>query len=169
MVTSFQKITITAFWGLSLCLPLTHAKANSATVLECSSGALKVGQKSVGTARYFAENCQRHWKEQSIRMDFSYTQNIPEWAFRRAATHFLKKNTKQANTLKQLEPITQLYQPVKPGDLYSLSYSYPTQTLILSLNQKVLGKVQGPQVNDYFNIWLGPAPFSATLKQQLLD
>lgn len=166
MVITFQKIAIITLSALSLFfLPLAHAQS----VRECGQGDLKVGQKNVGKATYFAQNCQSTWKNQDIRMDFAYIQNIPEWAFKRAATHFLKRNIKQANTLKQLDQITQLYQPVRSGDIYSLSYNHTTQTLTLSLNQKILGKIQYMNANDYFNIWLGSSPFSDTLKKQLLD
>ena len=136
---------------------------------ECSRGTLKVGPKNVGQAIYFAQDCQNSWKSQNIRMDFAYTENIPDWAFKRAATHFLKRNVQQAKTLKMLDQITQLYQPVKAGDKYSLNYIQEAQTLTLSLNQKTLGQVQAADVNEYFNIWLGTSPFSATLKKQLLD
>ena len=30
----------------------------------------------------------KNWQSQSIKMDFSYNRDIPEWAFKRAATHF---------------------------------------------------------------------------------
>lgn len=50
-----------------------------------------VTSKKVGNVSYFAEDCQKNWQSQSIKMDFSYNRDIPEWAFKRAATHFLKK------------------------------------------------------------------------------
>ena len=166
MVITFQKISIAALFGLNmLFFPLAYAQS----VRECGQGELKVKQKNIGKATYFAENCQSSWNDQDIRMDFAYTQNIPEWAFKRAATHFLKRNIKQSDTLKQLDQITQLYQPVRAGDIYSLNYIHNTQTLTLSLNQKVMGKIQSTDANQYFNIWLGASPFSDTLKKQLLD
>ncbi|MEG2264116.1 MAG: chalcone isomerase family protein, partial [Acinetobacter sp.] len=55
------------------------------------------------------------------------------------------------------------------GDLYRLKYNHATQTLSLSLNQQSLGQLKHPLAQQYFNIWLGPQPFSAKLKQQLLN
>ncbi|MCP5877664.1 hypothetical protein NL390_34910, partial [Klebsiella pneumoniae] len=67
-------------------------QANAAELKKCSSAPLMVTSKKVGNVSYFAEDCQKNWQSQSIKMDFSYNRDIPEWAFKRAATHFLKKN-----------------------------------------------------------------------------
>jgi len=120
-------------------------------------------------ASYFAQNCSQSWEKQNIQMDFSYTQNIPEWAFKRAATYLLKRNIKDQKMHAVFNPITDLYRPVNSGDLYQLKYSHATHTLSLYLNQKLLGQLQNPLAQQYFNIWLGPQPFSAKLKQQLLN
>jgi hypothetical protein len=47
-----------------------------------------------------------------MQMDFTYTQNIPEWAFKRAATHLLKRNIKDQKIQAVFNPITDLYRPV---------------------------------------------------------
>ena len=166
MATAFQKIAIstTLLMGCSLS-PWVQAQSLN----QCGNGPLMVGQKQVGMASYFAQNCSQSWKEQTIQMDFSYTQNIPEWAFKRAATHLLKRNVKDPNIQAIFNPISDLYRPVRSGDLYRLKYSHATQTLSLSLNRKNLGQLQHPLAQQYFNIWLGPQPFSAKLKQQLLN
>lgn len=143
--------------------------ASANQLVKCSTGELMVGQKQVGTANYYAENCSQTWQGQSMQMSFSYSQNIPEWAFKRAATHLLKKNINGYNEKSALQHITQLYRPVKKGDLYHLSYTHSSKTLILSLNQQVLGRIQDDHAQQYFNIWLGTVPFSAKLKQQLLN
>jgi len=166
MATAFQKIAIstTLLMGCSF-----SPWAQAQSLNQCGNGLLMVGQKQVGMASYFAQNCSQSWKEQTIQMDFSYTQNIPEWAFKRAATHLLKRNVKDPNIQAIFNPISDLYRPVRSGDLYRLKYSYATQTLSLSLNRKNLGQLQHPLAQQYFNIWLGPQPFSAKLKQQLLN
>ncbi len=166
MATAFQKIAIstTLLMGCSF-----SPWAQAQSLNQCGNGPLMVGQKQVGMASYFAQNCNQPWKEQTIQMDFSYTQNIPEWAFKRAATHLLKRNVKDPNIQAIFNPISDLYRPVRSGDLYRLKYSHATQTLSLSLNRKNLGQLQHPLAQQYFNIWLGPQPFSAKLKQQLLN
>ena len=166
MATAFQKIAISTalVMGCSFC-PWAQAQSLN----QCGNGPLMVGQKQVGVASYFAQNCSQSWKEQTIQMDFSYTQNIPEWAFKRAATHLLKRNVKDPNIQAIFNPISDLYRQVRSGDLYRLKYSHATQTLSLSLNRKNLGQLQHPLAQQYFNIWLGPQPFSAKLKQQLLN
>ena len=166
MATAFQKIAISTALVMGVSI---SSWAQAQTLNKCSNGPLMVGKKQVGVARYFAQNCSQSWKEQNIQMDFSYTQNIPEWAFKRAATHLLKRNVKDPNIQAIFNPISDLYRPVRSGDLYRLKYSHATQTLSLSLNRKNLGQLQHPLAQQYFNIWLGPQPFSAKLKQQLLN
>jgi hypothetical protein len=166
MATAFQKIAIST----ALLMGYSFSPwAQAQSLNQCGNGPLMVGQKQVGMASYFAQNCSQPWKEQTIQMDFSYTQNIPEWAFKRAATHLLKRNVKDPNIQAIFNPISDLYRPVRSGDLYRLKYSHVTQTLSLSLNRKNLGQLQHPLAQQYFNIWLGPQPFSAKLKQQLLN
>ena len=166
MATAFQKIAIST----ALLMGYSFSPwAQAQTLNKCGNGPLMVGQKQVGVSSYFAQNCSQPWQEQTIQMDFSYTQNIPEWAFKRAATHLLKRNVKDPNIQAIFNPISDLYRPVRSGDLYRLKYSHAKQTLSLSLNRKNLGQLQHPLAQQYFNIWLGPQPFSAKLKQQLLN
>ncbi|WP_109439930.1 chalcone isomerase family protein [Acinetobacter haemolyticus] len=140
-----------------------------ASLQACTSAPLIVTKKNVGVVRYFAEDCNKNWQDQSIRLDFNYSHDIPEWAFKRAAQHFLKKNVDNYSSNSPLNRITQLYRPVQKGDLYRLEYTASSQTLSLSLNQKVLGSIQHAQVNQYFKIWFGQSPFNAKLKQELLN
>ena len=80
----------------------------------------------------------------------------------------LQRNIKDQKIQAVFYPITDLYRPVTSGDLYQLKYSHATHTLSLYLNQKLLGQLQNPLAQQYFNIWLGSQPFSAKLKQQLI-
>jgi len=164
MGTAFQKAAIITVLMLGSCSSWAHAQ----TLNKCGNGPLMVGQKQVGVTSYFAQNCNQPWQGQNMQMDFSYTQNIPEWAFKRAATYLLKRNIKDQKMHAVFNPITDLYRPVNSGDLYQLKYSHATHTLSLYLNQKIQGQLQNPQAQQYFNIWLGPQPFSAKLKQQLI-
>ncbi len=164
MGTAFQKVAITTVLMLGSFGSWAHAQSLN----KCGNGPLMVGQKQVGVASYFAQNCNQPWQGQNIQMDFTYTQNIPEWAFKRAATHLLQRNIKDQKIHAVFNPITDLYRPVKSGDLYQLKYIHATHTLSLYLNQKLQGQLQNPQAQQYFNIWQGPQPFSAKLKQQLI-
>ncbi|TCB69096.1 chalcone isomerase family protein [Acinetobacter sp. ANC 4178] len=164
MGTAFQKVAIITV----LMLGSFSSWAYAQSLNKCGHGPLMVGQKQVGVASYFAQNCNQSWQGQNMQMDFSYTQNIPEWAFKRAATYLLKRNIKDQKMHAVFNPITDLYRPVNSGDLYQLKYSHATHTLSLYLNQKIQGQLQNPQAQQYFNIWLGPQPFSAKLKQQLI-
>ncbi|USE83941.1 chalcone isomerase family protein [Acinetobacter tibetensis] len=164
MGTAFQKVAITTVLMFGSFGSWAHAQSLN----KCGNGPLMVGQKQVGVASYFAQNCNQPWQGQNIQMDFTYTQNIPEWAFKRAATHLLQRNIKDQKIQAVFNPITDLYRPVKSGYLYQLKYIHATHTLSLYLNQKMQGQLQNPQAQQYFNIWLGPQPFSAKLKQQLI-
>lgn len=166
MGTTLQKITL----SLSILMAAAISMPSFAQNLTlCGTGALLITKKNVGTATYKAQDCSKSWQGQNIQMDFRYTENIPEWAFKRAATHFLKKNVSSFKDDSPLNKVTALYRPVKNGDVYRLSYQHSRQTLTLSLNDRELGKVQDPKIQQYFTIWLGESPFSAKLKQQLLN
>ena len=166
MGNAIQKVAISTALVMGFSI---SSWAQAQTLNKCGSGPLMVGQKQVGVASYFAQNCTQPWQEQNMQMDFSYIQNIPEWAFKRAATHLLKRNVKDPNIQAIFNPITELYRPVRSGDLYRLKYTHATQTLSLSLNRQALGQLQHPLAQQYFNIWLGSQPFTAKLKQQLLN
>lgn len=166
MGTTIQKITLISSILMSSAMSTpSFAKAE----IQCGNGELLVGKKFVGTAIYAAEDCNKPWLGQNIQMEFNYTENIPGWAFKRAATYFLKKNINNMKDHAALHQVTALYHSVQKGDVYQLSYIHSNQTLTLSLNNRVLGKIKDPQIQQYFVIWLGKAPFSAKLKQQLLN
>ena len=163
MVVAIQKI------ALILCASgAVHTIAHADPLTSCSTAPLVVALKTVGRVTYAAQHCQQPWQHQSIQLNFEYTRAIPEWAFKRAATYFLNKNISTLTPQSDLHRITQLYRSVKPGDLYSLFYDHSTHTLSLSLNQQYLGSISGADAGQYVQIWFGNAPFSATLKQQLL-
>ncbi|PPC07946.1 chalcone isomerase family protein [Acinetobacter pittii] len=164
MDIAVQKSRILIFLGI-----LIVSQANAAELKKCSSAPLMVTSKKVGNVSYFAENCLKNWQSQSIKMEFSYNRDIPEWAFKRAATHFLKKNVSGFDAKSPLNHINELYRPIKSGDLYSLYYQHENQKLELKLNQKLLGSLNNPNANQYFKIWFGSEPFNAKLKQQLLN
>ena len=161
MGITFQKAAL--MLALGICTSSTLAN----TVKTCSEGDLMVGNKVVGKARYAAQNCQANWQNQTIEMQFHYSENIPGWAFKRAANHFLKKNIQ--GKIEHFDKISNAYQSIQAGDRYSLFYRHSNQTLSLSLNGQNLARLQHPKAQQYFNIWLGNQPFSVKLKQQLLN
>ena len=55
-----------------------------------------------------------------MQMDFTHTQNIPEWAFKRAARHLLQRNIKDQKIQAVFNPITDLYRPVKDPVTYTV-------------------------------------------------
>lgn len=164
MDITIQKSRVLMLLGI-----LMASHANAAELKKCSSAPLMVTSQKVGNVSYFAEDCLKNWQSQSIKMDFSYNRDIPEWAFKRAATHYLKKNISGFNEKSPLNHINELYKPIKNGDLYSLSYQHDNQKLELKLNQKLIGSINNPNANQYFKIWFGSEPFNAKLKQQLLN
>ena len=164
MDIAIQKSRILILLGI-----LIASHANAAELKKCSSAPLMVTSQKVGNVSYFSEDCLKSWQNQSIKMDFSYNRDIPEWAFKRAATHYLKKNISGFDAKSPLNHINELYRPIKSGDLYSLSYHHENQKLELKLNQNLLGSIINPNANQYFKIWFGTEPFNAKLKQQLLN
>lgn len=163
MVIAAQKIVL-----MTALLGLATASSSAFALQSCNSAPIIARSTNVGTATFYAEDCAKDWKTQSIQMDFKYTHDIPGWAFRRAANYVLNKNVTDGATQKQLAGITALYQPVKNGDLYRLKYTATSNRLELSLNGKSLGAIQNAKANQYFLIWFGSKPFSATLKKQLI-
>ncbi|MDH0032747.1 MULTISPECIES: chalcone isomerase family protein [unclassified Acinetobacter] len=155
--------------GLSVTCLITPLSLVHANTQLCNTAPLIVTSKNVGSVSYYANNCSQNWENQNIRLDFSYNQNIPEWAFKKAATYYLKKNVTNFSDESVLNRITALYHPVKRGDLYTLNYDQTSKQLSLSLNQKRLGAITDSQANQYFKIWFGNSPFNAKLKQQLLN
>lgn len=147
---------------------ITSVHLVNAALQSCHNAPLIVMAKTVGSVTYSAHDCQENWETQDIRLDFAYHHDIPEWAFKRAATHYLEKNIANFSDRSPLNSITELYRPVKKGDLYSLNYKQNTKTLTLFLNQKSLGSITDHSANQYFKIWFGSVPFNAKLKQQLL-
>ena len=143
--------------------------AHASTFKECAEAPLTVSKKNVGKVQYAAEQCGKSWQNQSIELEFSYTENIPAWAFRRAANHFLKKNIASKNELNELMPINRHYSQVKNGDVYRLRYDHPSTSLRLFLNGQQIAYIKNQYANQYFKIWFGSEPFRDTLKRQLLN
>ncbi len=161
---------------LSVVSPSVQAASgadNSATasLSLCGAGNVVVTGKVVGKASLFLANCQQDWRTQPAHLRFSYQASIPGWAFRKAANVLLERNVSAQqwkNNKAAYEAFTTNYQAIKKGDVYELNYQPEQQLMRLTLNQNPVTQMKDAAFADYFSIWLGNKPFSATLKQQLL-
>jgi hypothetical protein len=105
------------------------------------------------------------------RLELAYFWPIAGPDFGKAADALLPENV-PAETLTRLRPhiarLHALYEDVKPGDRYSLTY-IPGIGTELALNGQVKATIEGAEfAAAYFAIWLGPKPLSTSLKTQLL-
>ncbi|MCS6924284.1 MAG: DUF2878 family protein [Candidatus Binatia bacterium] len=105
------------------------------------------------------------------RLELAYFWPIAGPDFGKAADALLPYNV-SPETLAHLQPriarLHALYEDVKPGDRYSLTY-IPGIGTELALNGQIKGTIEGADfAAAYFAIWLGPQPLSASLKAQLL-
>ena len=70
---------------------------------------------------------------------------------------------------RELENLNKLYQDVKAGQRYTLTY-LPGKGVEMALDGKVLGLVPGAEfAAAYFSIWLGPDPVSRSLQEGMFD
>ena len=106
------------------------------------------------------------------RLELSYFREIEAKGFAEASDKILQDNLLPAEyqTLaKRLRTFYGLFQDVKPGDRYSISY-IPEQGTELRLNDQFLGSVPGADfAAAYFGIWLGAEPISKSFRNILLQ
>jgi hypothetical protein len=106
------------------------------------------------------------------RLELSYFWSISGPKFGKAGDEILAQNV-DAETLARLRPrldrLNALYQDVKPGDRYSLTY-VPGVGTELALNDRPLGLIEGADFGSaYFRIWLGDRPLDSGLRDRLLE
>lgn len=106
------------------------------------------------------------------RLELSYFRSIRAGDFGRAAEKVLADNVspeRLAIMAPRIAQLHRLYEDVKPGDRYGLTYT-PGVGTELSLNGVVKGTVEGADfAAAYFAIWLGPNPINEALKLRLLN
>jgi len=106
------------------------------------------------------------------RLELSYFRALKAGDFGQAANKVLSDNVPQATiaALKpRIEQMHRLYEDVKPGDRYGLTY-LPGVGTELALNGQRKGIVEGADfAAAYFAIWLGPDPINEALKEGLLN
>lgn len=105
------------------------------------------------------------------RLELQYFRPIEGPDFGKAAEQVMADNV-PASVIALLRPrisrLHALYENVKPGDRYALTY-IPGVGTELALNGKSKGTIEGADfAAAYFAIWLGPNPINAPLKSQLL-
>lgn len=106
------------------------------------------------------------------RLELSYFRALKAGDFGRAADKVLADNLSPA-TIAALKPrierLHRLYEDVKPGDRYGLTY-VPEVGTELALNGQRKGIIEGADfAAAYFSIWLGPDPINEALKDGLLN
>jgi hypothetical protein len=124
-------------------------------------------------ALYLAEGvrAEQVLSDVSKRLELSYFRDIAGPDFGKAADQVLAENF-PPSVIEPLRPrITRLhtlYQDIKPGDRYALTY-LPGVGTELALNGQPKGVIEGADfAAAYFAIWLGKNPISEGLKAQML-
>ncbi len=109
--------------------------------------------------------------DRAKRIELEYRRAIKGKDFGPATIKSLAKNL-DSKTLDQLRPRidyhNSLYEDVKPGDRYSLTY-IPGRGTELALNDIPKGIIEGSDfASAIFSIWLGPKPMNKSFKKQIL-
>ena len=104
------------------------------------------------------------------RLELSYHISIKGTKFGESAEPYLEKNTSPQELQRlrpRIEQLNRLYQDVKEGDRYALTY-LPGKGMTLSLNNEPLGTIEGADfAASYFAIWLGAKPISNAMRDDL--
>jgi hypothetical protein len=105
------------------------------------------------------------------RLEISYLVSIKGGDFGKGAAPVLERNQTPAELARlwsRIERINAVYQDVREGDRYALTY-LPGRGTELALNGTPLTVIEGADfAAAYFGIWLGREPLDATLKRDLL-
>jgi hypothetical protein len=106
------------------------------------------------------------------RLELSYFRSVEARDIIRASEKNLADNVPQqtiAALRLRIDRMHRLYEDVKPGDRYALTY-LPGIGTELTLNGQRKGIVEGSDfAAAYFSIWLGPDPINQPLKEGLLS
>lgn len=105
------------------------------------------------------------------RLEIHYFYGIRGPQFADAAEQLLERNLEPeqlARLRPRLDAFHALYQDVRPGDRYALTY-VPGEGTELARNGVALGSAPGADfAAAYFSMWLGPDPLDDSLRTQLL-
>jgi Chalcone isomerase-like len=105
------------------------------------------------------------------RLEIHYFQPIKTGDFARSTEVWIRKNVDEKtyeNLRERVARINALYEDVRPGDRYSLTYEVGRGTE-LALNGTPKGVIDGADfAAAMFSIWIGPHPLNESLRSALL-
>jgi hypothetical protein len=105
------------------------------------------------------------------RIEVEYLRSFKGEEFGPATVEMMKKNVDVATIEKlrqQIEYHNSLYEDVKPGDRYALTY-IPGKGTELTLNGEPKGVVEGADfATALFSIWIGQEPIDESFKRQIM-
>lgn len=105
------------------------------------------------------------------RLEIEYFWPVAAEDFGRAADALLAERLapdRLASLRSRLDELHASYEPVEPGDRYTLTYR-PGRGTELARNGRALASIPGADFAEaYFGLWLGPEPIDARLREALL-
>jgi len=106
-----------------------------------------------------------------MRLEINYFRSFTAEDFARSTSEMISRNVDEKTFEKlrsAIEKMNSLYEDVKPGERYSLTY-LPGRGTELALNRVPKGVVEGAEfASAMFSIWLGKNPISDSLRESLL-
>lgn len=131
------------------------------------------GFKAYVGAFYLEEGHQAEdgLSDRAKRIEIEYLRPIRGEEFGPVTDKAIAENVDPETYLRlrpQIDYHNSLYEDVKPGDRYSLTY-VPGKGTELALNGQPKGIIEGTDfAKAVFSIWLGPEPINETFKVQIL-
>lgn len=172
---------------VALAMPATAAEIEGVTFADSyQAGAITMPLNGVGLAKFLrainvyvaalylgpGTKPEQALHDVPKRLEISYFRTIEARDITRAAEKNLLDNVPQqaiAALRPRIDQMHRLYENVKPGDRYGLTY-VPGVGTELALNGIRKGIVEGADfAAAYFAIWLGPDPINTPLKEGLLN
>lgn len=105
------------------------------------------------------------------RLELEYRVAITADDFARATRQKIKETVSSSNFIRllpKIESLNRLYQSVRPGDRYALTY-VPGEGTQLNYNSTLLGSIEGADfANALFGIWIGNDPIDKGFRDKLL-
>jgi hypothetical protein len=102
------------------------------------------------------------------RLEYYFFVDMEASDFQSTGFQLMTRNIGKENTQRlteKLEALNELYQDVKEGQRYTLTF-LPGKGLEMALDNKSLGLVEGDEFGSaYLSIWLGPDPVSTSLQK----
>jgi hypothetical protein len=131
------------------------------------------GFKAYVGALYLEEgvNAEDALSDRAKRIEIEYLRPIRAEDFGPATDKVIAANVDPATYARlrpQIDYHNSLYEDVRPGDRYALTY-VPGKGTELALNGQAKGIIEGADfAKAVFSIWLGPEPINESFKTQLL-